>query len=191
MDSAELHRPDDVVDADTRNIVDSYRGWETDAIAADLAARARPFAVAMEQWQGDFNFGTVVRNANAFAAEAVFYVGRRKWDRRAAVGTHHYTSVRHLPSIDDLVAVAASEDFTLVGVDNVEGAADLRSFVWPVRPLMVFGEESTGLSPRALEVVSHLVAIPQFGSVRSLNAGTASGVIMYDWVTKHPHLYAG
>lgn len=173
-----------------RNVVDRYRLWETEAVAADLAARARPFAAAMEQFQGDFNFGTVVRNANAFAASGVFYVGRRRWDRRGAVGTHHYTSVRHLPDVAALVEVARSEGWTLVGFDNVPGAVDLREFVWPDRPLMLFGEESSGLTAEALEACEAVVMIPQFGSVRSLNAGTASGIAMYDWTLRHPEFEA-
>ena len=36
----------------------------------------------------------------------------------------------------------------------------------------------------ALGMADDVVYIPQLGSVRSLNVGTASGIVMYDYVTK-------
>ena len=65
-------------DGDRRNVLDKYRYWRREAIVADLDLRRHPFHVAIENWQHDLNIGTVVRNANAFLAEAVHIVGERK-----------------------------------------------------------------------------------------------------------------
>ena len=47
---------------------------------------------------------------------------------------------------------------------------------------MIFGEEGTGLTQQAIQMCHILVEIPQYGSVRSLNVGTSSGVLLYDYV---------
>src|SRR3712207_8937210 len=47
------------------NVVDRYRYWTVEAIVADLDRRRHRFHVAIENWQHDFNIGTVVRTANA------------------------------------------------------------------------------------------------------------------------------
>ncbi len=47
---------------------------------------------------------------------------------------------------------------------------------------MLFGEEGVGLTKEALNLAEYAVEIPQFGSVRSLNVGTCSGILMYDYV---------
>ncbi len=47
-----------------------------EAIVGDLDLRRHPFAVAIENWQHDMNIGSIVRTANAFAADAVHIVGR-------------------------------------------------------------------------------------------------------------------
>jgi len=47
--------------------------------------------------------------------------------------------------------------------------------------IFAFGEENSGLTPEMLAVCDALVYIKQFGSVRSLNVGTASGIIMYEY----------
>jgi tRNA G18 (ribose-2'-O)-methylase SpoU len=49
---------------------------------------------------------------------------------------------------------------------------------------MCFGEEGTGLSKETMELCDIVVHITQYGSVRSLNVGTASGIAMYDFINK-------
>ncbi len=167
---------------DTRNINNKYKGWLEDLIREDVSKKAFPYAVMMEHIDGDFNIGTMVRNANAFGAKEVFYLGKRKWDKRGAVGTYNYTNISYLESMDDVAALA--ERYVLVGIDNVPGSVPVKDFQWAENTLMVFGEEGRGLSPEILKLCSAIVEIPMHGSVRSLNVGTASGVVMFDYVNK-------
>src|SRR3712207_9498253 len=78
--------------------------WRREAVVADLDRRRHDFHVAIENWQHDFNIGTVVRNANAFLAAEVHVVGRRRWNRRGAMVTDRYQHVRHHPAVEDLLA---------------------------------------------------------------------------------------
>ena len=80
---------------DRRNVLDRYRYWTRAAIVADLDTRRHQFHVAIENWQHDFNIGTVVRNANAFLAAEVHIVGKRRWNRRGAMMTDTYQHVEH------------------------------------------------------------------------------------------------
>ncbi len=85
---------------DRRNVVDRYRYWSREAVVADLDTRRHEFHVAVENWQHDFNIGSVVRTANAFLAREVHIVGRRRWNRRGAMVTDRYQHVRHHPDLD-------------------------------------------------------------------------------------------
>ena len=49
---------------------------------------------------------------------------------------------------------------------------------------MIFGEESQGLTEEMLKLCDYAVEITQYGSVRSLNVGTSSGIVMFDYVSK-------
>lgn len=169
---------------DRRNIIDPYRYWSEEAIRADLDERRHPFAVVLENFAHDFNIGSAVRNNNAFVGERVFICGRRGWDRRGAVGTHRYEHVTLVANWAELVPHLEAGNYTPVVFDNIDGAEDLRDFRWPERPAMIFGQEQIGVSPAALEVAEHVVFIPQFGSTRSINVGVASGIAMYDFVSK-------
>jgi tRNA G18 (ribose-2'-O)-methylase SpoU len=165
-----------------RNVADPLRGKSVEEIHLHLQETAHPFAVCFEHWVGDFNMATGIRNANAFNAKEVFYIGDKKWDRRGAVGVHNYTEVQWIPTVDDLINL--KERYVIVGIDNVPGSVSIRKYRWPHNTLMVFGEEGVGLTPEMQALCQDIVEIPMFGSVRSLNCGTASGIVMYDFVEK-------
>lgn len=170
---------------DPRNIIDPYKYWTNEAIVADLDTKRHNFGVLCVNIQGDFNVGSVVRNANAFLAQEVILYGRKRFDRRGSVGTYNYTHFRHVREVDSLDIVL--NDYELVvGVDNVEEAAPLEIFEWPTnkKVLMCFGEENSGLIPEIVTRCDSVVFIRQYGSVRSLNVGCASGIAMYDYCRK-------
>ncbi len=165
-----------------RNIIDSYRSWTDDLIKEDLQKKAFPYAVLMTHVQGDFNIGTVIRNANAFGAKNVFYYGTRKWDRRGTVGSHIRTPVQYLSSLEEIIEL--KKEYTLVALEQTSQAVKLPDFVWPDKFLLVVGEEGPGIAEECLDLCDLFVEIPMFGSVRSLNVGTASGIAMNDFVSK-------
>jgi tRNA G18 (ribose-2'-O)-methylase SpoU len=177
--------PELLREGDRRNVVDRYRYWSHDAIVADLASRRRPFHVAIENWQHDLNIGTVVRNANAFMAEAVHIVGKKQWNRRGAMVTDKYVDVRHHPTIEELVAWARAEGLPLVGIDLLPGSTSIVDAELPERSVLLFGQEGPGLSDGARDAVDVVLHIPQDGSTRSINAGVASGIAMYEWVRRY------
>ncbi len=184
----ERYDPELLAHGDTRNVVDAYRYWRRDAVAADLATRAHPFHVAIENFGHDHNIGTVVRTAHAFAAAGVHVVGRRRWNRRGAMVTDRYLQVHHHADIGALAAFAAARGLAVVAIDNTPGAARLETAALPRRCVLLFGQEGPGLTEEARAVAALTVSIAQFGSTRSINAGVAAGVAMHAWVRRHADL---
>jgi tRNA G18 (ribose-2'-O)-methylase SpoU len=174
-----------LADGDRRNVADRYRYWHNEAIAADLAARAHPFHVAIENWQHDRNIGTVVRTANAFAAAGVHIVGRRRWNRRGAMVTDRYLALHHHAAVEDLVAWAGDTGLALVGIDNLPGSEPLETAVLPRLCVLLFGQEGPGLSAPARAACATTLSITQYGSTRSMNAGVAAGIAMHAWMRQH------
>ncbi|HLS14325.1 MAG TPA: TrmH family RNA methyltransferase [Beutenbergiaceae bacterium] len=177
--------PELLAQGDRRNVVDRYRYWRLEAIVADLDTRRHPFHVAIENWGRDFNIGSVVRTANAFAAAAVHIVGRRRWNRRGAMVTDRYQHVHHHADVSDLARWAQGEGLPLIGVDNVPGSVPLEGVELPPAAVLLFGEESAGLSTQAQAAADSIVHISQYGSTRSINAGAAAAIAMYHWIGQH------
>tara|TARA_B100000530_G_scaffold201858_1_gene128777 strand:- start:704 stop:1297 length:594 start_codon:yes stop_codon:yes gene_type:complete len=172
-------------EGDTRNVVDRYRYWTREAIVADLDQQRHSFHIAIENWEHDFNIGTVVRNANAFLAKAVHIVGKRKWNRRGAMVTDRYQHVRHHPTVDDFIQWAGNEALSVIGIDNVPGSEQIEKAEIPKNCVLVFGQEGPGLSEEMIDASLKVLAITQYGSTRSINAGVASGIAMYEWLSQH------
>lgn len=183
--------PDLLRDGDRRNVVNRYRYWLHDAIVADLDSRRHPFHVAIENWQHDFNIGSVVRTANAFLASEVHIVGNRRWNRRGAMVTDRYQHVRHHPTVEEFAAWAAAEGLPVIGIDNLPGSVPIETYALPRECVLVFGQESVGLSDAVREAADATLAIAQYGSTRSINAGAAAAIAMHAWVRQHGDVAAG
>ncbi|MFS0886827.1 TrmH family RNA methyltransferase [Aeromicrobium sp. 179-A 4D2 NHS] len=180
--------PELLRDGDARNVVDRYRYWTVEAIVADLDTHRHGLHVAIENWQHDFNIGSIVRTANAFNVAGVHIIGRRRWNRRGAMVTDRYVHVRHHADAADFVAWAAGERLAIVGVDNLPGAVPLETTRLPRDTVLVFGQEGPGLTDEVARACDRMVAIAQFGSTRSINAGAAAAIAMHAWIREHADL---
>ncbi len=178
-------------DGDARNVADRYRYWTIAAIVADLDQHRHGFHVAIENWQHDFNIGSIVRTANAFLAAEVHIVGKRRWNRRGAMVTDRYQHVRHHGSVDDLAAWAADAQVPLIGIDNTAGSTPIETALLPGACVLLFGQEGPGLSDEARSATSSLLSIAQFGSTRSINAGAAAAIAMHAWIRQHAEQTSG
>jgi tRNA G18 (ribose-2'-O)-methylase SpoU len=182
--------PELLADGDRRNVADRYRYWSVEAIVADLDTRRHPFHVAIENWAHDLNIGSVVRTANAFNAAGVHIVGRRRWNRRGAMVTDRYLHVTHHPDAEALAGWAASAGpavgrLPVVGIDNVPGSVPIEGYGLPRECVLLFGQESTGLTAEAQAACDVVLHITQYGSTRSINAGAAAAIAMHAWATQH------
>jgi len=172
-------------DGDSRNVIDRYRYWTMEAIVADLDEHRHPFHVAIENWQHDMNIGSIVRSANAFAADTVHIVGRRRWNKRGAMVTDRYQHVLHHPDVASFLAWSREAGLPVLAVDNVEGSVPIETFDLPERCVLLFGQEGPGLSDEAIAASDAVLEISQFGSTRSINASAAAAVVMHAWVRRH------
>lgn len=172
---------EDYIKMHSRNVKDEFKSMQTPDIARFLKLTSFPYAVCFEHWMGDFNVGTGIRNANAFNANKIYYIGKKRIDRRGAVGTYLYMDIEYLGSAEDLKAL--KEKYKLIGIDNIPGSVSIENHTWEPNTLLVFGEEGVGLTKETESLCDAVVHIDMYGSVRSLNCGTASGIVMHE-ITK-------
>ncbi|MFV0463968.1 MAG: TrmH family RNA methyltransferase [Nostocoides sp.] len=177
--------PDLLGSGDQRNVIDRYRYWSVEAIVADLDTRRHTFHVAVENWEHDFNIGSVIRTANAFNAAAFHIVGRRRWNRRGAMVTDRYQHEHHHESAPALAKWARMHRLPLVGIDNLPGSVPIESAALPRECVLVFGQEGPGLSPEMVAHCDRILHITQFGSTRSINAGAAAAIAIHTWIVQH------
>ncbi|MCW2749382.1 MAG: rRNA methyltransferase [Aeromicrobium sp.] len=180
--------PELLRDGDRRNVVDHYRYWTLEAIVADLDLHRHAFHVAIENWQHDFNIGSIVRTANAFAAAEVHIIGKKRWNRRGAMVTDRYQHVRHHETVADFASWSAEAGLVVLGIDNVDDSEQIETADLPRECVLVFGQEGPGLSDEARAACARTLSIAQFGSTRSINAGAAAAIAMHAWIREHAEL---
>ena len=173
------------VQNDTRNVIDKYKGLSVEEIKKDLETSRHNFHIAVENFQHDFNIGTIARNANAFNAAGIHIIGKRHWNRRGAMKTETYMNVLHHKNVQDFVNWAKKNNLRIIAIDNQKGAKNLNNTQLSKGSVLVFGNESNGLSEEMIKACEEMIAIEQFGSTRSVNVGVASGILMYEFVRRN------
>lgn len=165
------------------NVLDSLKDLAIPDIAKYCSRNSIPASVGMINIGGDFNLSTMVRNANFFGFSSVHYVGKKKWDKRGSVGTHHYTPIYHHKDEESFLLQLSGR--TIIAIENnipeySDKTINLFNFDFSdsKQPMFVFGEENKGLSNLILDRANIILTIPNYGSVRSLNVGTTSGIVM-------------
>jgi tRNA G18 (ribose-2'-O)-methylase SpoU len=174
----------DILSLWQRNVVDKYKSLSNEEIKLDLEKNKFPFAVLIENWIGDFNQSSAMRNCNAFGAKEIFYIGQKRFDARGLQGINHYSDIKYIKSYEEVAQL--KKDYVFVGIENnIPGAKNISDFKYPNNSLLIFGCEGSGLTKNMLALCDVIVEIPMRGSVRSLNCGTASGIVVFDYCNKY------
>jgi tRNA G18 (ribose-2'-O)-methylase SpoU len=165
------------------NVTDELKHLSVEDIRNHCVSNTIDASVAMINIGGDFNLSTMVRNANFFGFRDVHYVGKKRWDKRGSVGTYHYTPMIHYHDESSFISQCSRR--TIIGIENnipEYGYKTSNLFDYQfdniIEPIFLFGEENRGLSNTILDRCDIILTILNYGSVRSLNVGTTSGVVM-------------
>jgi tRNA G18 (ribose-2'-O)-methylase SpoU len=177
--------PELLENGDRRNVLDQYRYWKLSAIVADLETKRNLLQIAIENWQHDLNIGSIVRTANAFNVKAVHIVGKRDWNKRGAMVTDRYLTVIHHATVSDFEEWCKVNSLPIIGIDNIDGSIPLENSSLPKNCVLLFGQEGSGMSPKAISACEKIYAIKQYGSTRSMNASAAGAIAMYAWALQH------
>jgi tRNA G18 (ribose-2'-O)-methylase SpoU len=169
----------------TRAVVDYMKWMSTIEIKNDLDLRKQNFSILLVNIDYDNNSGNIIRSANAMGAKEVILYGRRSFDRRSSMGTEFYMEFQQITFVEEIDEVLKEYD-VVVGLENGVEAKNLIDYKWNknLKTLICLGQEGNGIPQEILDKCHDLVEIPQVGSVRSLNVGTAAGIVMYDYCAK-------
>jgi TrmH family RNA methyltransferase len=159
-------------------------------IVAVFAQRTAPLAsvqdglwVALQDIRDPGNLGTIIRTADAVAAQGVILIGQTcdPWSPealRATMGSFARVAI----------AVATAQDFAawkktfsgrVIGT-HLKGAVDYRTADYTRPMVLLMGSESAGLSDDVADLCDQLVKIPMPGGTESLNLAVSTGVMLYE-----------
>lgn len=169
---------------DTRNIKEEYRWWDHERIVEDLEKTRTPYVSIFLNVTGDFNISSGIRAGLWFNTAGAYIVGKKKWDRRGAVGAHNYMPVDHFADMEHLFAHLRNMDYQIIAAEISDSATSLVDYVWQEKTAVIFGEENAGVPQEVLDMCDEVVYIPGNGSIRSLNVSQTAGIFAYDYFGK-------
>jgi tRNA G18 (ribose-2'-O)-methylase SpoU len=136
------------------------------------------FGIGVEGISKQMNMGSLMRTAHAFGASFLFTIGAN-YEPGEAGRSDTSDAPQNVPlyAFDAVEDLRLPEGCELVGVELLDGAADLPSFRHPHRAAYVLGPERGSLSPALVAYCSHVVKIP---TKFAINLALAGALVMYD-----------
>ena len=156
-----------------------------DMLAAAAAKGEAPFLVLLDGITDPHNLGAIVRSAECAGAHGVVIPERRAAGltpaaAKAAAGALNHMPVARVKNLNRVIDELKANNIWVIGTamdgeDALE--ADLSG---PVA--LVIGSEGEGVARLTLEKCDRTVSLPMMGSIESLNASVAAGILMYQVV---------
>lgn len=187
-DLLQFLRHESSTQGDARNIHDGLKALTTEEVKEQLRETSSGLVSIFVNLIQDRNLSTGVRNANWFNGENVVIAGRRRWDRRGAVGSQNYLNIDYAPDVLEAIATYRANGYRIVAAEITETAVPLTTYAWEDKSVIIYGEEGAGLSDEVIAEVDDVVFIPGRGSVRSLNVGVTHGIFTYDYSLKRHYI---
>jgi len=147
-----------------------------------LAGRPRLVVVAVEISEPG-NAGTLIRIADAMAADAVVLAGNSVDPYNGKCLRASAGSIFSVPVVSDPDAPAVLSALTSAGLQvlatTIDGEVSLDDVALDTPTAWVFGPEAHGLSAELANQATHRVRIPMPGSAESLNVAAAAAICLY------------
>ncbi len=143
-----------------------------------------PFFIVLDRIQDGYNLGSVLRIADACGAHGVIIPARRSVGLNAVVAKASAGAMEHVlcckvTNLSQTIRLLKERGLWIIGAeaggDNLYAGQDLTG---PMA--IVIGSEGFGIADALLKHCDFKLEIPMFGSVNSLNAAVACGIIAYE-----------
>jgi 23S rRNA (guanosine2251-2'-O)-methyltransferase len=152
---------------------------------AQLRTKPQSLILMLDSITDPQNLGAIIRNAEAFGVDALIIKKDQQVQVNATVtkvaaGALEHMKVIQVANLSQTILKLKEEGFWIVGTD-LNTAQDYRDFNYQGPIALVIGSEGDGLHRLVKERCDVLVHIPMMGQVNSLNAASATAVVLA-WV---------
>jgi tRNA (guanosine-2'-O-)-methyltransferase len=142
-------------------------------------------AVVLDDVQGPFNVGAIIRTAAALRVDDVWLTGRTPDPDdpkvgKTALGTQRYLAFHRVDDGVGAVAGAQAAGYQVIAVELADQAVPLHELALGAATCLVVGHEDRGCSPATLAACDAVAYLPLLGKVGSLNVATAAAMACYE-----------
>ena len=150
--------------------------------------RQSGFTVVVEDVFDPHNLGAIARSCDAFGIQEinVIFEEQRAFDPKAvgknsSTATNKWLSYRVHQSTESALRTLKSEGCQLIATVLDPAAEPIYSAdLCQPQVALLFGNEKTGLSPRAIALADKQVTIPMLGIAQSMNVSVSAALALYE-----------
>lgn len=188
VDMKEMNR---LVDGSHQGVAVAFSGYEPvelESLVSNLDLSSNPILVMCDQLEDPHNLGAILRTCDATGVKGVIIGKHRSVSLSATVAKVSTGAIETVPVsiVTNLARTLESlkeRGFWIIGADNTQ-AQDYREMPKDRPVVLVVGSEGRGISSSVLKQCDYRVVIPMLGAVNSLNVSVATGVLLYELISK-------
>lgn len=141
------------------------------------------------------NQGGILRLAEAFRAERVFYECEASGftDMAGGAGVWDWQPYEFADPLT-VIQQSKTDGYEVVGVTASQQSVPIQAHHWRMPTVLVFGQERDGLDQEIADACDVHVAIPLLGLIPSINVASAAAIALYEASTAcllaHPEINA-
>ena len=153
----------------------------------DLLQNENPLLVILDHLEDPHNFGAIIRTCEAAGVDGIIIPKDRSVSVNSTVikvstGTIDHMKIACVTNLNQTIKDLKQKGFWIVGTD-MEGT-DYDKIDYTGKLAIVIGNEGSGMSRLVQESCDFIAKIPMQGTVNSLNASVATGIVVFEAVLK-------
>ena len=142
----------------------------------------KPFILICDEIEDPHNLGAIIRTAEVCGVHGIIIPKRRSASLNATVaktsaGAVEYVNVARVTNIAATIDELKKCGVWVFGADM--NGEDYRLCDYSIPCALVIGNEGKGIGPLVAKKCDKLISLPMYGSINSLNASVAAGILMY------------
>jgi tRNA (guanosine-2'-O-)-methyltransferase len=153
-----------------------------------MQKRQKGLIIVLEDIYDPHNAAAILRSAEAFGAGTIYFIfntekefNPRQIGKRSSSSANKWLEFKIFKTIEECTKELKKQKYTIIATALIPDAKSIfrASFTSP-RIALMFGNESRGLSPKALSIADEVVSIPMRGMVESLNLSVSAGIFLFE-----------
>ena len=171
--------------------IDDYRTYDMDEILAAIPEGKLPLLIMLDGLEDPHNLGAILRTADAIGADGIILGKHRSVSltptvAKVSTGAIETVKVGIVSNLSQTLEMLKKRGFWIVGAD-AQDAMNYRDARYDVPLVLVVGSEGFGISTLVRRHCDYAISLPMRGSVTSLNASVACGILLYEIdAQRHP-----
>ena len=160
-----------------------FRLYSLDEIRAAIPEGKLPLLIALDSLEDPHNLGAIMRTAECVGADGIIIEKDRSVTLNATVakvsaGAIDSVKVTAVTNLAATLRQLKEHGYWVCGT-AAEGSQDYRQARYDMPLVLVIGSEGRGMRRLIRDNCDFTVRLPMFGTVGSLNASVACGIILY------------